>query len=331
MKKALLILFIPMLFGNCENPTPPSETTEAIKTIDSTKTAPTTTSQPEMPLKEESAIKKTDYQFPYDLNKPVESFKLSGKLVEISGLSLSSDGEFILAHNDEQGKIFYLKKKNGKIEDDFKFYKNGDYEGIEMVGDKIYVTRNNGTIYEVSDLESDKPKTKDFKTDLSAANDVEGLGFDSKNNRLLLACKGKAGDGKEYKRTRAIYGCDLNTKKLIERPVYLINRNAIQSFIQTNSDRLEKFLEALIPEQAASAFAPSGIAIHPKTGNIYILSSVGKLLVVLNPNGQIIHIQELDKSIHKQPEGIAFEQDGTLWISSEGKGSSGKLFKFVIR
>jgi uncharacterized protein YjiK len=87
-------------------------------------------------------------------------------------------------------------------------------------------------------------------------------------------------------------------------------------------------LEAFVPEQAASAFSPSGIAIHPNTELVYILSSVGKLLVILTPNGSIHHIEKLNKEIHKQPEGICFEKDGTLWISTEGKGGTAKIFEF---
>ena len=77
-------------------------------------------------------------------------------------------------------------------------------------------------------------------------------------------------------------------------------------------------------------FAPSGIAVHPKTQNIYVLSSQGKTLVVLHSDGQIAHIEKLEKEIHPQPEGICFDQEGNLFISNEGKEEDGvgKIYKF---
>ncbi|MCR9286444.1 MAG: SdiA-regulated domain-containing protein [Bacteroidetes bacterium] len=329
MKQIFFFALLTVLLSNCESPTPPAENQSApsIESVpnEADTTQSTAVSKPE---KVKTNIPKPSFRLPYDLKKPNKTLKLAGKLAEISGLSMTSNGQFLLGHNDEQGKVFFINKETGKIEDELKFHKSGDYEGIEMIGDDIYVTKNNGTIYEIKNAHEKDPKTKEYKTNLSAANDIEGLGFDAKNNRLLLACKAKAGDGKAFKKKRAIYGFDLASKKLIKEPVFLINRDAIKNFVQKNSDRYEKFLEAFVPEQAASAFSPSGIAIHPNTELVYILSSVGKLLVILTPNGSIHHIEKLNKEIHKQPEGICFEKDGTLWISTEGKGGTAKIFEF---
>ncbi|MBK7408618.1 MAG: SdiA-regulated domain-containing protein [Saprospirales bacterium] len=78
------------------------------------------------------------------------------------------------------------------------------------------------------------------------------------------------------------------------------------------------------------AFAPSALAIHPLTGHLYLLSSVGKLLVVLDrETGAIIYVQKLKKSVHPQPEGICFDPDGTMYISNEGKDGNGLIHKFA--
>ena len=277
--------------------------------------------------REASAPPAPAYPFQYDLKKPDETFKLSGKLVEISGLSLSPDGQHILAVNDEQGNIFYLDKKDGKIVKTVDFGKSGDYEGVEAVGDRIYVVKNNGDIYRVKDLEKKDPKTKDYNTDLNSSFDVEGLGYDAINNQLLLACKGKAGDGEDMKGKRAVYGFDLEDNKLAKRPIYLIDRNKIGKYFKSDgvSQRLVDFLT---PQYASDAFGPSGIAIHPKTSDICIISSVGKLFLILNRSGDIVYMEKLDASIFLQPEGICFDKNGTLYISSEGKSGKGRLFKF---
>ena len=215
----------------------------------------------------------------------------------------------------------------GKIERELKFSKNGDYEGIEAVGNKIYVVKNNGDVFRVKNLEKDEPKTKTYNTDLNSKYNVEGLGYDAAQNSLLLACKGKAGDGKDLKGNRAVYAFDLEEDKLQKQPVYVVDRDKIEAHFKSETAS-QRLLDFLTPQYASNAFAPSGIAIHPETSDIYIISSVGKLLVILTPIGEIRYMEKLDASIYKQPEGICFDKDGTLYISSEGKGGRGKLYQF---
>jgi uncharacterized protein YjiK len=269
------------------------------------------------------------YRFPYKLFEPNDKFNMPGRLTEISGLGLSADGELLLAVNDEQGKIFYLSKTSGKVANEFKFDKSGDYEGIEMVGENIFVVKSNGTLYEVKKPGTKKQEVETHKNNLNYDYDVEGLGYDETGNRLLLACKGKAGKGGEFAKKRAIYAFDLKEKQLLKDPVFLIDRADIKDWLGKHESSLTKKLAAIFEQSLEDdAFSPSAIAVHPATQEIYILSSVGKILVVLNANGKILHIEPLDPALHRQPEGIAFDRNGTLFISNEGKGKSGKLFRF---
>ncbi len=265
------------------------------------------------------------YRFPYDLNEPMLELKLAKKLTEISGLSFNEDESELIAINDEQGKLFYLDKRTGEILKEEKFHKKGDYEGVEVANGNIFVLKNNGTIYQHIAGEK-RPKPKAFKTNLDETNDVEGLGYDTRKNQLLLACKGKAGEGTEFKQARAIYAFGLKKMELLPNPKYLISQKDIDAYLpkDTKADKSLKsnFLKPMI-------FAPSAIAVHPKTRHIYILSSVGKSLVVLNHRGKIISIQKMEKDLIQQPEGICFEKAGALYISSEGKKGRGRIFKFT--
>jgi uncharacterized protein YjiK len=78
-------------------------------------------------------------------------------------------------------------------------------------------------------------------------------------------------------------------------------------------------------------FSPSAIAVHPITGEIYVTSSKGKLLLVLDRQGRIVHLEKLKKSLHTQPEGICFDADGTMFIANEGKDGKAKIYKFRYR
>lgn len=269
------------------------------------------------------------YTFNYQLNKPAETFKLPGDLEEISGLGISPDGKKLVAVQDEDGKLFFINRINGEVVKEFKFWKDGDYEGVEWVGNKVYVVKSSGTIYEVTDFDEKEPPVEKYNFFLDSDNDVEGLGYDAQNDRLLLACKAKAGKEGEFKYKKGIYSFDLDSKELAESPTYFVNLDSVNNYLQKEPAirKLEKLLEFFDPSEPFS-FAPSGLAVHPLTGNLFITSSVGKLLMVLNQEGAILHIEKLDKDIHRQPEGLCFAHDGTLYLSNEGKGGRGRIHVF---
>lgn len=283
------------------------------------------------PAKEEvtSYTFQKGYEFPYDFKAPAEKFILPDELLEISGLTLAENGTKLAAVQDEQGVIYILDKKTGQIEKEYPFYTKGDYEGIEIVNGELYVVKSKGDVYHITDLGADVQKVKIHETFLNKTANVEGLGYDPVTNQLLLACKGKLADGSEKSFSRAIYGFDLKTNKLSEKPIINIDLNEVTGYINSGEaiKYLEKIKNKLDPEEGF-IFGPSGIAIHPTTKNIYVISSVGKMLMVLSPAGKIIHIEKFNKKVHSQPEGICFDKDGTMWISNEADESRPSLIKY---
>ncbi|MEL7020935.1 MAG: SdiA-regulated domain-containing protein [Bacteroidota bacterium] len=271
------------------------------------------------------------YDFPYDLAHPDKTFELPSILTEISGLDIAANGKRLLAVQDEQGIVFQISTRSGRLKQQFKFHKNGDYEGIERVGADLFVVKNTGTIYEIknySSVEDKVAKINKFNTYLDSSHNVEGLAYDPQQHRLLLACKGS--DKKNYKMKKQIYSFDLATHTLDTTPVYEIDQQHIMNYLGMGkvTQQLERVAHQIDPTRSYFAFSPSAIAVHPRTGNLYVTSSVGKLLVVLNPEGELLHIERLDKKIHRQPEGLAFAKNGTLYISNEGKKGTGKIQVF---
>ncbi len=64
-------------------------------------------------------------------------------------------------------------------------------------------------------------------------------------------------------------------------------------------------------------FKSSAAAINPLTNELYILSSVNKLLVIADKNGNVKESFKLDPVTFNQPEGITFTPWGDLLISNE--------------
>ena len=148
---------------------------------------------------------------------------------------------------------------------------------------------------------------------------------------MLIACKGSpAIDKKIYDRKKAVYKFDLTEKEFISKPHFLINLDKIEEARYRNSFTrfsvtLAKKLNIVSDDMS---FQPSGIAIHPITGQIYIISSVGKLLILLSRKGKILEVRNLDSKLFIQPEGICFSPDGDLYISNEGKEGKGNILTF---
>ncbi len=272
------------------------------------------------------------YTFPYDLTRPDLRITLPNELIEISGLTWIGDDKLACVQ-DEDGLIFILDLQEKAIEKKIEFEDDGDYEGIELVDDDAWILKSNGNLYRVSNWQDDeKRSTKKYETDLSKKNDCEGLGFDAGNNGLLIACKGfphldKDEDGSSQK---AIYYYDLEEKELQKKPVFIIDLDQVKYYKKYNTMTTwgVEILSLIDESKGDVSFQPSGIAIHPKTGNIYVTGAVGDMIIVLHPSGEILAMIALDTTKFRQPEGICFDPEGNLYISNEGKESRANLMKF---
>ncbi len=87
-------------------------------------------------------------------------------------------------------------------------------------------------------------------------------------------------------------------------------------------------LKKKVPEQRSSHFHPSCLARHPLTGDWYIISSVNKVLLVLDDHWRLKDAWPLDPTLFKQPEGLAFDREGNMYISNEGQKGNPNLLLF---
>lgn len=274
-----------------------------------------------------------EHIFAYDLNSPDHEYELQKILREISGIAWYSHNK-IACIQDEQGIIFLFDEETGKISDSYTFGKNGDYEGIAVYQDTAWVLKSNGTIYKVTNFTRDNRKTFIFPTPLSARNNTEGLVYDFSENNLLIACKNQPSiNGKEQLTGfRTIYRFDIFENKLEVKPAYLIDPKWFSGFEETKYfKRISLNLANKLHLAENSVFNPSGIAIHPLEDELYIISATPGKLIVMNRDGNIRHIQTLDKHIFRQPEGICFSPEGDLYISNEGNNGRGNILKFKYR
>ena len=239
---------------------------------------------------------------PYNFDAPSEKYDLPDKLKEISGLSYYKTNQLICV-NDEQGKIFIYDINDNKIIDKIPFGKDGDYEGVEVVGDEVFVLNSNGKLkgFKIGEafereIDCSEPEVLEY----------EGLGYDPKSNYLLLVAKERT---KEVDDKKMVYAYDFERKTLFKHI-------AIPQ-------------EQVMDDANGKDFKPSGIAVHPKTGQIFIIASAGKKLLILSEKGQKEALISLNPKVYRQPEGICFSPNGDLFISSEGKDGDGYILRFA--
>jgi uncharacterized protein YjiK len=277
-------------------------------------------------MSSESIVSKV---FPYDLNAPNSSFELDVSLREISGLTTSPKADNLAAVQDEKGQLFYINKKSGKVDPSVIFAEDGDFEGIEFVGDTLWVVKSKGRLFKLWNLNKTPYDMATFKIESLKKANIEGLGYDAKNNRLLLAQKGEKTDEAT---SRSIFAFDLKKQVSSVSKVFDIGLKDFQAFLTNKkAKKYQSLVDDYVKNPLATGidFGPSGVAVHPLSGNIFVISSINKVLIVMSSEGKLLEMVKLDKTIFAQPEGICFDADGTMYISTEAKDNpKGKLFIF---
>lgn len=254
----------------------------------------------------------------YDLQNPKQRWDLPKDLEEISGLSYFK-GDQLACIQDEDGVLFIFSLTKNEIVRQEKFAGKGDYEGVETIGNDVYVLKSNGKVYHFSLSNPEIDKIHEIETHLSGKNDTEGLGFESNLMELLIACKEDPGTKKvDLDKGRSIYKIDLPDRDFKKKPRFIIDGKSYNNMLDAND----------LSKKKHKPFKPSGVAVHPQSGFIFVIGTVGKMLAVLNPDGDLVNLVPLDPELFRQPEGICFSPNGDLYISSEGRGKKGYILKF---
>ncbi|MDR6562737.1 MULTISPECIES: SdiA-regulated domain-containing protein [unclassified Arcicella] len=251
--------------------------------------------------KEKTEETTTALTLPYDFENPSQKITLPKSLKEISGLSFYKNNQ-LACINDEEGKVFIFDLAKKEITQKIPFGKSGDYEGVEVVGNEVFVLRSDGLI---KSFKIGEPYEREIDCSDPDVVEYEGLSYDPTTGNLLLAAKERI---KEVDSKKMIYAYDFKRK-------ILFKSIAIPD-------------EKLIGKDGKKTFRPSGIAIHPITQQVFIIASQGKKLLILSKDGAKEALVDLNPNLYKQPEGICFTPNGNLYISSEGAGGDGYILAF---
>lgn len=256
----------------------------------------------------------------------IKLFKVPKELNEISGISFVDD-HTLVAIQDEEGILFFYDLNQEEVVQKYEFWKGKDYEDLTVVGNDLFIVNSSGALYEIKNFKQGASKPTVYKTVLKEENNIEGLAYDKKNNRLLLAVKDMSLDGDGSKKD--IYAFSLTTKKLDTNAAYTIRLSEVENYFK--GDRLEeaskKLLKAIGNQNLNEVFRTSALNFNPATGELYVLSSLNNVIAVLDSTSKITKILELDGNEFIQPEGLAFNPAGKLFVSNEGKKKQANIIE----
>jgi len=260
-------------------------------------------------------------KFIYDLGQPTEVFKLHEDLEEISGLSYYNGR--LYAVQDEKGWIFALNPVTGKVMERSKFWGKGDFEGIEVFNDHIYVLKSNGNIYKSAIDDIDEEKTVKYDLGFGDKWNFEAIGYDSTFKRIYICAKRSSNDQR-----KEIFARSEEDPLAIYQPFHIIDQAFMWSELKKNKKRWTERVAHNIASINYS-FNPSAIAVHPVNGEIYVLSHPVPQLAIYSPDWTLRKIITLDSGSFIQPESICFDEIGNLYIANEGRGSKATISKYV--
>ncbi len=255
------------------------------------------------------------------LGKPDQVWIMPAELREISALTFAPGETHLLCLQDEQGMVYGLDPQTGQLKDKWTVTGKGDYEGLEMVDSTLYLLRSDGILFRTKWNNGPDSLVEKMDALLPSGTDVEGLGYDPKTGSLLLCIKDFENNASPT--STMIKGWvywDLKKDKP-EEQICGITQDVLRKGILQETDKKVKgrLMEWLDQKEGEFPLGPSGLATHPITHDIWMLSARGKMLLVFYATGGYKRLYALNPSILPQPEGIAFNKKGDLFIASEGK------------
>jgi hypothetical protein len=253
----------------------------------------------------------------YDLDGPPSArIELPNELAEISGLAFTDDGR-LLAHGDERAVIYQIDFPSGKMVKRFAIGDAGgpllgDFEDIQVVGDRVFLVTSAGVLVEAREGRDGETVPLVRRTrGLGGACEVEGLSWDAPSSSMLLLCK--QAQGKRWKDQLVILAVNPATGEFESEPRLAVSHADLER------------------ATGVKQFAGSAMVRYPRSGTWILLSGLAHAYAEIDTAGKVLGGGRLKQKRHRQPEGIAIAPDLTLLISDEAAGAKATITGYASR
>jgi len=258
----------------------------------------------------------------YDLGAPARSFLLPDELHEISAIA-AADDHTLACVQDEKGALFFFDLDQGRIVRRAKFGPRGDYEGLAKVGGEYWVLRSDGVLLRLVAAEDRFEIAETLATGLPVK-EFEGLAVDYAANRFVLAPKSVAKETEE-RELRPLFAFDLATRLAAKEPLLTLRLDEVLDAARLQGIDVPTRTTKRGKEKPSVRLFFAEVAMHPQTGDLWLLSAGDRALLVVDRNGQFRGMHFFSAVEMPQPEAATFLPNCDLVLGSEGAGGQGVL------
>jgi DNA-binding beta-propeller fold protein YncE len=168
--------------------------------------------------------------------------------------------------------------------------------------------------FPLSDTSSEEAEHVQEWKNLLPGGEYEGLFFDDATGSAYVLCKNCA--AADSKVSVPGYQLPFNGASFSSPTVFAIDVSQIRA----------------INGKIKRGFRPSALAKNPVTGEWFVISAVNQALVVADSSWNVKNVYRLNSNRFTQPEGLAFDRQGNMYISNEGDHlNEGNILKFTRR
>lgn len=262
------------------------------------------------------------------LPKPAAVIELPPELQEVSALTELDDRSVACLH-DEAATLYFVDLSDGRITARHPFGPPGDLEGLTRVGDAFFALRSDGLVYRIATRQGRYAATDSFRLLLPHRN-IEGLGYDPVDHRVLVAPRDNPKGGPSVRDKREVFAFDPATYALQMMPVLTFSVKEVLQSAQAQGVAIPMRTTDNGKPVPLVKFHMSAIAVQPATGHYFILSATDQTLLVLDRSGSYVALHLLDPKLLPQPEGITFLPDGDMLIATEGKDGTPRIVRYYL-
>lgn len=246
-----------------------------------------------------------------------EVYRLPASLLEISGIAFPpGSSKYIYAVQDESGTVFRFIPGHSAVES-IRFGKKGDYEDLVFFNEALWVLRSDGMLFAIPDRELDgAPREVEARAvEVLPKGEYESIAVSPSRDRLVVLCKECDRDKKANRATG--YELAVEGTELLISAEFAIHEQDIEKYHSLKGRR----------------FKPSAATYNKLSNEWMVVSAVNGVLVITDDSWQVKRVVRLPSGSFPQPEGIAIDQKGVLFISNEGKkkGEPATLMKFEMK
>ena len=248
----------------------------------------------------------------FDLIHPSEINVLPMGVSSFSDLTLM-DSSHLVGIEPTSGNVVFLDVNNFSISSQLSLGSGFRFEAISRIDSTLILMDSENKVhfllppYDRNSFLSSNETKENFHS--------AGICLHESTKRLFLISEVQEKEEGQF--SSFLYAFNLNKNQLRDEPLFEVNLTDIETFAINNNLSLPATSVTNTGDTIQGLdFNPSAIAVHPKTNEIYILSSTDRSLIVYNQFGEIVNFTTLDSSIFSKPTGMTFQENGDLLISN---------------